>query len=356
MSFALTQILVFASTVFALIFVDTERASLARRAAKHVTARQASHSVPTPRIGGLAIAVGVLSGALLSGSSVFSMLLWTTLPLFLVGLVEDLGPHTSPKLRLSLAALSAVLAIIILDAHIDRSGFSVLDPILAISAVGIAATIFVSCGFTHAMNLVDGLNGLSGALIIMMTTAFGALAFKFGHPDLLALNAAILSSFLAFMIWNFPRGRIFLGDAGAYSAGHILVWNGILLLHREPTISPWAILLIVIWPALDTFFAIMRRLAIRQPIARPDRMHFHHVVMRLARISNPSLALSQSNPIASALIWPLAAVPCALGFIFAEDVVSSALLVVACALAYVAVYFVLVKIAPRLRRVVAHTH
>jgi UDP-N-acetylmuramyl pentapeptide phosphotransferase/UDP-N-acetylglucosamine-1-phosphate transferase len=356
MSFALTQLLVFASTVFALLFVDTERAALARRAAKHLKARQASHTVPTPRIGGLAIAVGVLSGALLSESAVFSMLLWTTLPLFLVGLVEDLGPHTSPRLRLSLAALSSVLAIIVLDIHIDRAGIPLLDPVFAVAAVGIAVTVLVSSGFTHAMNLVDGLNGLSGAIVIMIVTAFAVLSYEFGHADLVALNVTILSSFLAFMVWNFPSGKIFLGDAGAYSAGHIIAWNGIILMYREPDISPWAILLIVIWPVLETLFSMFRRAAQRQSMARPDRMHFHHVVMRLTRIADPSIGVAISNPLASSLIWPLAAIPCALGVAFARDLPTSAALVAAFAVCYVLAYVILVKVSARLRRIAQGVH
>ena len=351
MSFALTQLLVFASTVFALLILNTQRAALSRRGAQHLNARQASHTLPTPRIGGLAISVGVLSGALLSESAVFSMLLWTTLPLFLIGLVEDLGPHTSPRLRLSLAALSSVLAISILDVHIDRAGIPFLDPIFAVAAVGIAVTVFVSSGFTHAMNLVDGLNGLSGAIVIMIVTAFAALSYEFGHADLVALNVTILSSFFAFMVWNFPSGKIFLGDAGAYSAGHIIAWNGIILMYREPAISPWAILLIVIWPVLETVFSMLRRAARRQSMAHPDRMHFHHVVMRLTSIADPSLGIATSNPLASVLIWPLAAIPCALGVAYVRDVAVSAAMVAAFAACYVFVYVMLVKISPRLRRI-----
>ena len=351
MSIVMVQLLVFTSTVFALLLVSRERKKLSPRAAKHLLARQASHTSPTPRIGGVAIGIGVLSGALLFENAVFSLLLWTTLPLFLVGLVEDLGPHTSPRLRLLLAAFSSVLAIIILDARIDRAGIPILDPIFAITAVGITTTVFISSGFTHAMNLVDGLNGLSGAIVIMIASAFAALAYQFGHEDLLTLNLTILSAFFAFMFWNFPSGKIFLGDAGAYSIGHIIAWNGIILLHREPSISPWAILLIIAWPVMETAFSMLRRVATRQPISKPDRMHFHHVVMRLACIANPSLGFKKSNPLASALIWPLVGVSCALGVALAQDLFASGLVVASFAACYVIVYLKIVSISPAMRRV-----
>ena len=111
MSNVLVLLLVFLSTLFVLFFIHRERETFAKRAARHVNARQAVHTVPTPRVGGVAIAVGILSGALLSGNDLFGTLLWTTLPIFVIGLLEDLGPNTPPSLRLGVAALSAILAI-----------------------------------------------------------------------------------------------------------------------------------------------------------------------------------------------------------------------------------------------------
>ena len=92
--------LVFLSTLFVLFLIYRERRTFAKRAARHVNAKQSVHMIPTPRVGGIAIAVGILSGALLSGNNLFGTLLWTTLPIFLIGLLEDLGPDTPPSLRL----------------------------------------------------------------------------------------------------------------------------------------------------------------------------------------------------------------------------------------------------------------
>ena len=105
----LVLLLVFLSTLFALMFIHRERETFAKRAERHVFARQSVHDVPTPRVGGIAIAVGILSGALLSGNDLFGTLLWTTLPIFVIGLLEDLGPDTPPSLRLGVAALSGIL-------------------------------------------------------------------------------------------------------------------------------------------------------------------------------------------------------------------------------------------------------
>ena len=71
----LVLLLVFLSTLFALLFIHRERETFAKRAARHVNAKQAVHTAPTPRVGGIAIAVGILSGALLSGNDLFLSLI-----------------------------------------------------------------------------------------------------------------------------------------------------------------------------------------------------------------------------------------------------------------------------------------
>ena len=241
--------LVFLSTLFVLFFIYRERRTFGKRAARHVNAKQSVHMIPTPRVGGIAIAVGILSGALLSGNDLFGTLLWTTLPIFLIGLLEDLGPDTPPALRLGVAALSAILAILVLNINITRVNIPGVDVLLSITAIGMAFTIFASTGMTHAINLIDGLNGLSSAVVISIMVSLGLVAHNYGHADLVVMNAVVCVAFFGFMCVNFPNGRVFLGDAGAYSIGHLIAWNAIVLLNREPEISAWGLLLIILWPS-----------------------------------------------------------------------------------------------------------
>ena len=344
--------LVVASTFFALLLIDRERATLAKRSLRHIAARQSSHSAPTPRVGGVAIAVGILSGALLSGYDSFGLLLWTALPIFLVGLFEDLGPDTPASFRLGVAAISSILAVVIFDTTISRISFSPLDPVFALPLVALGFTIFACVGFTHAMNLIDGLNGLSSAIVIFIMASFALVAYRFGHSDLLALNLVVIAAFSSFILVNFPFGRIFLGDAGAYSVGHIIAWNAIFLLGREPQISAWGILLILLWPVLDTVFAMLRRARMGSSIYRADRLHFHHVVMRLIMICAPNLrAKSKANPIASFLIWPFACIPCALGICFINNTEAAMMSIGMFTLLYSFTFSRLVRNAYRLRAV-----
>ena len=345
-----TLILVFLSTLMVLFYINTERRAFAKRAQRHVKARQSVHTNPTPRVGGLAIAVGILTGALLSGDDTFAALLWSVLPIFVVGLLEDLGPDTPPSLRLGVASLSAVLAIYVLGVYIHRLDLAAADWLLGIPLVSMGFSVFASAGMTHAMNLVDGLNGLSSAIVVTIMSAFGYVAWSYGHSDLLFMSLTICVAFLGFMCVNFPHGKIFLGDAGAYSVGHLIAWSAILLLNREPETSAWGILLIILWPVLDTVFTMVRRFVSGQSVSQPDRLHYHHVLMRLVLLStSKTFGLERANPIGSALTWPLIAAPSVLGVLFISNSNLCIALVFSFTMFYVVTYLLLIRNASKFK-------
>jgi UDP-GlcNAc:undecaprenyl-phosphate/decaprenyl-phosphate GlcNAc-1-phosphate transferase len=100
------------------------------------------------------------------------------------------------------------------------------------------------------------------------------------EPMLAHLALALVPAILGFLALNWPWGRIFLGDAGAYSIGHLLVWVAILLAWRIDEVSPAALSLMFFWPVADTFLAMLRRRRTGKPFDVPDRMHFHQVTYR----------------------------------------------------------------------------
>jgi UDP-N-acetylmuramyl pentapeptide phosphotransferase/UDP-N-acetylglucosamine-1-phosphate transferase len=158
------------------------------------------------------------------------------------------------------------------------------------------------------------------------------------------------------MCVNFPHGKIFLGDAGAYSVGHLIAWSAILLLNREPEISAWGILLILLWPVLDTVFALVRRFANGHSVSTPDRMHYHHILMRIVLITTPkSIGTEKANPIGSIIAWPLIALPSLLGVLFIDNHGASTLGVVVFTFLYIVTYHVFVHKAARLRRLFARS-
>lgn len=280
---------------------------------------QKFHSRPTPRIGGVpigggfaaAVAVGVAGGALeLSLAVAFGI---AVLPAFLSGLVEDLTKKIGPDIRLWASFLSALIAIHYFDVVVDRSGIPPVDALLAWYPLALVFTVVGIGGVAHAVNIIDGYNGLAAMVTMMMLAALGLVAGFVGDLPLAALCVALAASTLGFFRWNFPWGRIFAGDGGAYLWGVSIAIISVLLIKRNPTVSPWFPLAVAIYPVFETLFSVYRRKLKHSAAAGlPDAKHLHQLVYRRLlfrgaeyRVNCPDLKTLR-NASASPFLWLLA--------------------------------------------------
>jgi UDP-N-acetylmuramyl pentapeptide phosphotransferase/UDP-N-acetylglucosamine-1-phosphate transferase len=114
-----------------------------------------------------------------------------------------------------------------------------------------------------------------------MLAGVGLLAWQAGDTLVMQLCLAGVAACAGFMLFNFPAGRIFLGDGGAYLAGFWLAECAVLLLVRNPSASGWAALLACFYPVWETVFSMYRRRVMRGThVGRPDRIHLHQLVFR----------------------------------------------------------------------------
>lgn len=302
----------------------------ARGHTSDLTAPQNSHTLPTPRAAVLAclgaqlafIPIASITDLEITQNISFSVatvciFIAAQIPLILVGALEDFGIHQSPRNRLAGIVLSVALVIAMFGVMIDRSDIGFIDDLLSFKIVAALFTLFAVTGVVNAFNLIDGLNGLLGFTALTTATALGIAAFALGKPDLSIISMMFTSSVLAFLVVNYPSGRIFMGDGGAYVLGFILSWLAITLLHQT-TVSPFALLLIFYWPIFDTLLAIWRRACRRSSAVRPDRMHCHQVMMRVLMIKT-GLSKKAANPVATACLLPAIIAPQVVGVVFLED-------------------------------------
>ena len=151
------------------------------------------------------------------------------------------------------------------------------------------------------------------------------LAHAVGDTVILNISMLLMSSILGFYVFNFQCGKIFLGDAGAYALGQVLIWLSILHFARNPEISPYAVLLIFFWPIMDMLFAIFRCVVNREPIGAPDRLHFHQLMMRGLGLIYPNRTQRNvTNPLATALVLPMTSVPIVAAQFLWHDIGQSA--------------------------------
>lgn len=314
---------------------------------------QAAHTKPTLRIGGLGILAGVLAGTLLlSADAAFlsyaSLILVSAIPLILGGFAEDLGFQVPPRLRLGAIAISALLCATFLPAVLTHIGVPVIDDILTLYPLALMFTIFAASGVTNAFNLIDGLNGLASFTAITTAVALSTLAMIADLTHLQNFYAMFSVVTFGFFVLNFPAGKLFLGDGGAYLLGHCLTWGGITLVIEVAGLSAFAILLIFFWPIADTALAIWRRLRLASPTDRPDRLHFHQLVMRFLEIRVLGRGRRRvANPLATLIITPLIVAPQACGLLFAFSHWAAILASVAFGVIFSATYIIGIRIAKR---------
>ena len=311
----------------------------------NLRARQASHVRPTLRLGGIAILISSATFSLvLTGFSGWELFV-TVLPLFFVGLLEDIGFKNSPKIRLLVAGLCSAVSIYLYGAWLSNIDTLGMDWLLSFPIAGILFTIFAMVGLINAINLIDGLNGLACGQVMISAFSISILATSVGESNISTLALVIGLATFGFFLINYPFGYLFLGDAGAYTLGFLLAWMLVGLSHRHPNLSDWSLLCLVIWPVSDTFLAIIRRKFMSLSPGSPDRLHFHQVIMRACQIlSRGRISKRIANPLASTMILPLIALPAIGGVLYSDKPKISFFIAISAGIAFSGTYFYIIHI------------
>ncbi|MEK8045015.1 MraY family glycosyltransferase [Ideonella margarita] len=204
-------------------------------------------------------------------------------PAFASGIVEDITKNVSPRRRLFAALISGLMAYFILNIHIPSPEIEFLKGDLAsIQTIAIVfITIFFVSGVVHAVNIIDGMNGLASMSVIAASTGIFIIAKVNGDVLVAGLALACSGAVLGFFVWNYPRGIIFLGDGGAYLLGFWVASLGLLLINRNQSVSVVSPMLLMAYPLFETLFTMYRRHFLQgRSISRPDGMHLHTLIYR----------------------------------------------------------------------------
>jgi UDP-GlcNAc:undecaprenyl-phosphate GlcNAc-1-phosphate transferase len=243
--------------------------------------RRRIHLQAVPRLGGLALFLGVFvaSLAFLDLSGPYRGILLGAAVATTVGMVDDFrGLPWWGKL----AGQSAAAAIAIdFGVRIDRFTF----PIVGIHDLpvwsGVILTLVWIVAIMNMVNLLDGLDGLAAGVCMISGATFAIIALSLGKPEAAVLSATIAGACLGFLRHNFYPARIFMGDSGALLMGFLLATVSIQgLLKTAATVALFFPLLALAVPILDTSFVVLRRLKHREPLYLPDQAHLHHRFLR----------------------------------------------------------------------------
>lgn len=237
------------------------------------------HKKITPKLGAVGIFLAFLFGYMLFGEQSVRMnsILIGSFIMILTGIIDDINPIKAHQKLIGHIIASAVIVFYggILLNNISAFGYQI-D--FGIMSYPLTMLFIIAC--SNIINLIDGMDGLSGGICCIFYFTIAALCFYQGRYGslVLILSLIMLGSTLGFLFHNFYPATIFAGDCATFMGFIISIIT--LLEFKGPALIGFFIPLTIIGiPILDTLFAIIRRLLKGQPPFQADRQHLHHQLL-----------------------------------------------------------------------------
>lgn len=316
---------------------------------------QKFHIKPVPRIGGVGLIIGLFVALTLryfqnSAVGAFGILLLVcALPASLAGLLEDVTKSVGVKFRLLATMLSAVVAGYLLDGWLTSVQILGIDNLmLSYPLFAIVITCIAVGGVANAFNIIDGYNGLSSMVAVIILSGIAYVAFQVGDYPIMISAIVMIGSLLGFLVWNYPRGLVFLGDGGAYLIGFWIAELSVLLTARHPEVSKWFPLLLCAYPIFETLFTMYRRVVLRRTHpGSPDASHLHQLiykrVVRWSIEADEPWLKTQRNAMTSPYLWLLALFAAIPAILFWRYHIVLKIFTLIFAITYIWIYWAIVR-------------
>ena len=263
---------------------------------------QAFHKEPVARIGGLIILFLFLLFLLfyflfldifLKDYFIISFLL------FSLGFIDDLKVKINPNIRLILMLSILIFCINIFSIQITKSGLDFLNLWLENNIFQICFVLLCFLFVVNGANLVDGFNGLLAIHLLLINSIFLLININNQNDNISIILSGQIIIILSFLIFNFPKAKIFLGDSGSYLIGSLIVLNTIKTYELNPQISPFFFAGVLFYLFYEVFFSFIRKAVLKKSPLYPDNLHLH---MLLYKWISASKKKESSNYLTSILI------------------------------------------------------
>jgi len=277
MSYERTILAFFVSLITVLIITPLVKRLAIKSGVVDQPDKRKIHDKVMPRMGGLAIFIGVLTGSL-AGGLYENRITAITLGAFMIvilGIVDD-KHNLSARIKFIVQIL---VACIIVSTGLKMEFLSIpfWDLRFDLGWLAYPLTILWIVGITNAINLIDGLDGLAAGISVIGLSTIAVMAFSADKILIFSLSLVVIGSTIGFLFYNFHPAKIFMGDTGSLFLGYVISVLSLLGLYKSVTLFSVVIPIIILGvPIFDTTFAIIRRILNKQPISAPDKSHIHH--------------------------------------------------------------------------------
>src|SRR6266487_5491014 len=235
------------------------------------------HLRPTPRLGGIALLLGIFVPALafLSLDGPYRGILLGAAVAISVGVVDDFrGLPWWAKLGGQLSAAGIAVGF---GVEVDRFTFPLLGIQTLPEWVSVPASLLWIVAIMNMVNFLDGMDGLAAGICAIAGSTFAVIALSLGKPEAAILSAIVAGACFGFLRHTFYPARIFMGDSGALLLGFTLATLSVQgILKTAATVALFFPLLVLAIPIVDTSFVLAKRLKHGRPLYEADRTHLHH--------------------------------------------------------------------------------
>lgn len=289
MSNALSAILIFGATGLASWLLARPAAWLGRRlgVVDHPGKRRTKRR-PIPTTGGFVVFLAIVGALLVTlrihGSvepeiaAKLAVLMAGGGAVVILGMLDD-KLNLSPQMKLG-AQIAVAVAMAAGGVGIDRMRF-LFGPAIDVGWFGYPLTVFWFVGFMNAINLIDGLDGLASGIAAIAAGGLVAVGIINQNPILYLMAAGMVGATLGFLIHNFSKGNIYLGDAGSMVLGFFLAGGAIIGAYGDGASNALLVgAACMVVPAFDVVTSILRRRRAQRGIMTADRSHIHHRLIR----------------------------------------------------------------------------
>jgi len=236
---------------------------------------RSSHSKLMPISAGIGIYGAIVITIAFFNSDFLVTHLLTALAIFMVFVVGVLDDHrdTSPRTKFFVIAIAAFL--MVLDGTEIHTLGTLFGVTISLGYLSIPFTLFAVVGYTNALNLIDGLDGLAGSISLIILSGLFSVGYSYNDYFMMLLAGTFIAALAAFLLLNWHPAKIFMGDSGSLTLGFVI---SLLAVRATAYIHPVSVLFLVSLPVFDTIIVMIRRKVSGHSIFSADKTHIHHVL------------------------------------------------------------------------------
>ena len=266
---------------------------------------QRVHQSEVPRVGGLFIYIFlwfIWFFFFVENKFIFNVLV-SSIPFFIISIKEDIFHNTEPNSRLFFMTISCFIFFYINPIDFPIVNIPIIGEFISFKTINLLFFTFSILVLMNGMNLIDGMNGLFSFTPLIQLLTLLYLSFIYEDNEILNLTIIFILPLIVFVIFNFPIGKIFVGDFGAYFYGFL---NSILTIYffgKHSDLLSWLAILILFYPCMELLFSFTRKIIQNKSPLEPDNQHLHTLInKKLKKHLNINFANSCTTLILS-IFW-----------------------------------------------------